>query len=136
MSDFWLNKIREAQGGPPPHPQAGLTATGSPWWAHPAYTRPEAPQATPQASPEQLHREYQTERAQSAKHSEHCPSCQGEHYWRATPNAMAQCFDCGWPVQNSTQGVAIANNSSALAKVSLHQAKGSGYNPQSIVGRL
>ncbi|MEV8399196.1 hypothetical protein [Streptomyces niveus] len=136
-SEFWLNKFREAQGGQAaPRPQAGLTDAGSPWWAHPTYTRPQTPPAAPQSSPEQLQREYQTERAQSAKHSELCPSCSSEHYWRATPNAQAQCFDCGWPIQNSTQGVAIANNSSAPARVSLHQAKGSGYNPQTIVGHL
>ncbi|MEV6310018.1 hypothetical protein AB0M10_15635 [Streptomyces sp. NPDC051840] len=138
MSDFWLNKIRESQGGNPParQPQAGLTPTGAPWWAHPTYTRPETPPAAPQAPPEQLQREYQTERAQSSKHSERCPSCASEHYWRPTPNAQATCFDCGWPVQNSTQGVAIANNSSAPRKTSLHEARGSGYNPQTIVGRL
>ncbi|MEV8601774.1 hypothetical protein AB0465_18065 [Streptomyces griseoviridis] len=136
-SDFWLNKFREAQGGQPqPRQQAGLTPAGTPWWAHPTYVRPETPPAAPRNDPQQVQREYQTERAQSAKQSERCPSCQGEHYWRATPNSMAQCFDCGWPVQNSTQGVAIANNSSAPQKVSLHQAKGSGYNPQTIIGRL
>ncbi|MEU9050193.1 hypothetical protein AB0D37_07270 [Streptomyces sp. NPDC048384] len=136
-SEFWLNKFREAQGGQPqPRQQAGLTPAGTPWWAHPTYVRPETPSATPQNHPQQVQREYQTERAQSAKQSERCPSCQGEHYWRPTPNAMAQCFDCGWPVQNSTQGVAIANNSSAPQRVSLHQAKGSGYNPQTIIGRL
>ncbi|UXX94036.1 hypothetical protein N7U49_21765 [Streptomyces sp. AD2-2] len=136
-SDFWLNKIREANGPQPAQgPQAGLTPAGTPWWAHPTYTRPETPPTVPQSDPQQMQREYQTERAQSAKQSERCPSCQGEHYWRATPNSMAQCFDCGWPVQNSTQGVAIANNSSAPARVSLHQAKGSGYNPQTIIGRI
>ncbi|MET7631729.1 hypothetical protein ABZS53_14935 [Streptomyces sp. NPDC005499] len=136
-SDFWLNKMREAQGAQPAaRPTGGLTPAGVPWWAHPTYTRPETPQATPQSSPEQLQREYQTERAQSARHSDLCPSCSGDHYWRPTPNSQATCFDCGWPIQNSTQGVAIANNSSAPSRVSLHEAKGSGYNPKTIVGHL
>ncbi|MEW1922294.1 hypothetical protein [Streptomyces sp. NPDC088360] len=136
-SEFWLNKLRQAQGAAPaPRPQAGLTQAGTPWWAHPTYTRPETRPAEPQSAPEQLQREYQTERAQSTRHSDQCPSCQGEHYWRPTPNTQATCFDCGWPVQNSTQGVAIANNSSAPSKGSLHQAQGSGYNPKTIIGRL
>jgi hypothetical protein len=134
--EFWLKKFNEARGGTPPRPQAGLTPAGTPWWAHPTYTRPETPPAEPASEPQQLQREYQTERAQSAKHSEVCPSCSSEHYWRPTPNSQATCFDCGWPVQNSTQGVAIANNSSAPARVSLHQAKGSGYNPTTIIGHL
>jgi hypothetical protein len=135
MSDFWLNKMREQQG-PPPAPQAGLTAGGTPWWAMPTYTRPEQPPQQPQQGPEQLQRSYQTEKAQSARQTDRCPSCAGDHYWRPTPNTMATCFDCGWPTQNSTQGVAIANTSSAPQKKSLHEAAGAGYNPQVIVGRM
>ncbi|NIY68024.1 hypothetical protein [Streptomyces malaysiensis] len=135
MSDFWLNKIRESQG-PAPRPQAGLTPAGTPWWANPTYTHPEPQPQAPQSSPDQLQRAYRTERAQSAHHHERCPSCGSEHYWRPTPNAAAQCFDCGWPVQNSTQGVAVANNSSAPTRKSLHEVKGSGYRPDVIVGRM
>ncbi|MFE2539080.1 hypothetical protein [Actinacidiphila glaucinigra] len=134
MSDFWLNKIREAQGAPPPAPQAGLTATGAPWWAHPTYARPEQPPAPqePAPAPQQA---YWTERAVSARSSERCPSCGSENYWRPTPKTQFMCADCQYPVQNSTQGVAISNRD-APSKPSLHQAKGSGYRPDVIVGRM
>ncbi|MFE4527076.1 hypothetical protein ACFRMO_07745 [Streptomyces anulatus] len=139
MSDsFWLDKLRQSGGAPPPPPaapQGGLTPTGAPWWAHPTYTQPQQP-AQPQQPPEALQRAYETEKAQSAKQTDLCPSCRSEHYWRPTPNTTAMCFDCGWPVQNSTQGVAISNNSSAPTRQSVHQAKGSGYQPNVIVGRL
>ncbi|MGW3860270.1 hypothetical protein ACWEDZ_02130 [Streptomyces sp. NPDC005047] len=137
-SDFWLNKLRENGTPAPAQPQAGLTPTGTPWWAHPTYSRPQGPEQpqAPQQTPEALQHTYQTERAQSARQTERCPSCSGDHYWRPTPNAMATCFDCGWPVQNSTQGVAIANNSSAPSRASLHQPKGAGYRPDVIVGHM
>ncbi|MFC9505374.1 hypothetical protein [Streptomyces sp. NPDC057002] len=136
-SDFWLNKLRQTDGAPqaPAAPPAGLTPTGAPWWAHPTYTRPEQPPAAPQQPPEMLQRAYQTDRAQSARQTEHCPSCHSDHYWRPTPNTQATCFDCGWPVQNSTQGVAIANKD-APSRASLHEPKGAGYRPDLIVGRM
>ncbi|MEV7902198.1 hypothetical protein [Streptomyces anulatus] len=140
MSDdsFWLNKLRESGGAAPPPAapsQGGLTPAGAPWWSHPTYARPQQP-AQPQQAPETLQRAYQTEKAQSAKQPDICPSCASDHYWRPTPNTCATCFDCGWPVQNSTQGVAISNDSSAPRRESLHQARGAGYQPNTIVGRL
>lgn len=140
-SDFWLNKLRQSNGAPAPAPaaapQAGLTPQGTPWWSHPTYGRqpaPEQPQPAPQQPPAPAG-EYRTDKALSSRQSERCPSCASDHYWQPTPNVRATCFDCGWPVQNSTQGVAIANRD-APAKSSLHQAKGSGYRPDVIVGRM
>lgn len=131
-SDFWLNKFTGRPAGtPPPAPQAGLTPTGAPWWANPAYTSPQQP-AQPQQAAQSP---YSTDRAQSARHTERCPSCDSDHYWRPSPNVRATCFDCGWPTQNSTQGVAISNRD-APARHSLHQAKGAGYRPDVIVGRM
>ncbi|MFH9731904.1 hypothetical protein [Streptomyces sp. NPDC017260] len=135
-SDFWLNKMRGTGAAPAPaSPQAGLTPSGTPWWAHPTYTRPEQPAQEPQQPPEVLQRSYQTGRAQSAQQTERCPSCGSDQYWRATPNTQAMCNECHWPVQNSTQGVAISNRDSP-SKASLHQAKGAGYRPDLIVGRM
>ncbi|MGW3153685.1 hypothetical protein [Streptomyces sp. NPDC001089] len=132
-SDFWLNKLRESGGAPAPAaPQAGLTPQGTPWWAHPTYGAPAAPEQPQQPAPGV----YRTDKAQSAKSTAICPSCSGDNYWRPTPNSREMCADCHYPVQNSTQGVAISNNSSAPSRASLHQAKGAGYNPNVIVGRL
>lgn len=132
-SDFWLNKLRESGSAPPPAaPQAGLTPTGAPWWSHPTYGAPAAP-----AQPQQpAQGPYRTEKAQSAKQSAVCPSCGSDHYWRPSPNVREMCADCQYPVQNSTQGAAIANNSSAPSRQSLFQPKGAGYRPNVIVGRL
>ncbi|MEU1552115.1 hypothetical protein ABZ517_05260 [Streptomyces scabiei] len=136
MSDFWLQKLREAGGAPAPAaPQAGLTPSGAPWWAHPTYGPPPSP-AQPQPHVQAPQAAYQTTKAQSAKNTETCPSCGSDEYWRPTPKTHPICNSCHYPVQNSTQGVAIANNSSAPARASLFQAKGAGYQPNVIVGRL
>lgn len=132
-SDFWLRKLQESSGTPAPAaPQAGLTPQGAPWWAHPTYAPAPAPQQPQPAAPGA----YRTEKAQSAKHTELCPSCGSDQYWRPTPKTQAMCNACHYPVQNSTQGVAVANNSSAPSRASLFQAKGAGYRPNVIVGRL
>lgn len=134
-SDFWLNKLRETGGAPAPAaPQAGLTPTGAPWWAHPTYGPP-APAVQPQQPPPQQPGVYRSEKAQSAKSHETCPSCGSEDYWRPTPKTQFLCNDCHYPMQNSTQGVAISNRD-APSRASLHQAKGAGYRPDVIVGRM
>lgn len=138
MSDFWLNKIREAHGqqpAPPRQPQAGLTPTGAPWWRHPTYTQPQQPAAVPEADPG-VPVTTPPARAKSAGETEPCPSCNSGNYFRPEANVRKSCFDCGWPVQNSTQGTAIANNSSAPVKKSLREAKGAGYRPDVIIGRM
>jgi len=134
-SDFWLNKLREAGGATAPAtPQAGLTPSGTPWWAHPTYGQPQAP-AQPQQPMQAQQGTYVTTKAQSAKSTELCPSCGSDQYWRPTPKTQLMCNSCHYPVQNSTQGVAIANRD-APARPSLHQAKGAGYRPDVIVGRM
>lgn len=135
-SDFWLSRLRDAGSTPPPAaPQAGFTPQGTPWWAHPTYT-PAAPAVQPQQPQQAVPGVYQTDKAQSARSTERCPSCGSDEYWRPTPKTQAMCNACHYPVQNSTQGVAVANNSSAPTRASLFQAKGAGYQPNVIVGRL
>lgn len=135
-SDFWLNKMRSTGAAPAPvQPQAGLTPQGTPWWAHPTYSP-----AQPPAQPQQVVQApapgvYRTDKALSARSTERCPSCGSQDYWRPTPNTSFICNDCHYPRQNSTQGVAISNRD-APAKSSLHQAKGAGYRPDLIVGRM
>jgi hypothetical protein len=135
-SDFWLNKLR-GQGSATPAPtapQAGLTPSGAPWWAHPTYSPAQAP-AQPQQDARQPQGVYVTNKAQSARSEERCPECGSDEYWRPTPKTQLMCNQCHYPVQNSTQGVAISNRD-APAKASLHQAKGAGYRPDIIVGRM
>lgn len=134
-SDFWLNKMRQAQGPTPP-PQAGLTAGGTPWWAHPTYVRPEQPPQQPAYGPEQMQRAYQTNRAMSSRQTELCPQCQSEHYWKPTPNTMAQCNDCGWPIQHSTSGMSAVNDTSAPSRPSTCQAKGVPFSMKNIVAHM
>jgi hypothetical protein len=135
-SNFWLDRLRETNPAPAPAaPQAGFTPQGTPWWAHPTYAPAPAPAQPQQLQPAAPGR-YHTEKAQSAKVTERCPSCGSDAYWRPTPKTQATCNDCHYPVQNSTQGVAVANNSSAPSRASLFQAKGAGYQPNVIVGRL
>ena len=136
MNDFWLNKLRETGGAPAPaEPQAGLTSTGTPWWAHPTYGPPQTAAQIQQPPVQPQLGIYRTDKAQSAKSAERCPSCGSENYWRPTPKTSFICNDCHYPVQNSTQGVAISNRD-APARASLHQAKGAGYRPDLIVGRM
>lgn len=137
-SDFWLNKLRSSGGSTPaPQPQGGLTASGAPWWAHPTYTPPAPAPVTP-APPTPGEQSYSTVKAASARHTELCPNCQSDHYWRPTTNAAARCYDCGHNdrAMNSTQGMAVANSTSAPKRASLHQAQGSGYHPEIIIGRM
>lgn len=132
-TDFWLRKLQQSGSAPArAAPQAGLTPQGAPWWAHPTYAPAPQPAAPQEPAQPGGHR---TDKAQSAKVSDRCPSCGSDHYWRPTPRTSFMCADCQYPVQNSTQGQTIANSESP-ARASLHQAQGSGYRPDVIVGRM
>lgn len=153
MSDFWARKLAE-MGGVPPRPQqpqrGGLGPDGTPWWAsrtyspthenqQPAQTWEQQQGPKPDVVTVQDQQQYMPRRAPgSAKVDTTCPGCGGGHYYKATPSTQAHCFTCGYQdrCRQSMSGVAMVSDNQAAIRPSLYQAKGSGYRPDVIVGKV
>lgn len=137
MSNFWAEMLAR-DAGQSPAPVAPAT---EPWWRQNVYGRPatqpqaQAPEPT-SAHPYGAAREYATTRARHQSASSSCPACYGENYFKATPNTVTSCFDCGYPVQHSTSGMTTPNTAQEATKAALGQSRGQGYRPDIIVGRI
>lgn len=114
---------------------------------HPSVTHQQPPQQGSVAPEEEQHfgdlltqAEYTTEKAQSAKDTELCPDCGSQNYVAPAghPNAMKQCFNCGWNprFQHSTHGASgIGQNLPTKTARSQTMSENS-FNPGMIVGRV
>lgn len=79
----------------------------------------------------------------SAPQVSSCPGCGSGNYTKVGSVVTArgqmdsyQCYDCGYPVQQSGSGVGgVASSSSGPARPA-RQVEGGGWNPQTIVGRI
>jgi hypothetical protein len=118
------------------------------WWAKRLGQQPQVPQGrpdpTPQMPPSQQpmaqmpsFQQPPTTKAQSARQTATCPDCGSGNYF-SIQNAAARCYDCGYPVQQS--GSRFGGLAGAHVEGSAKPAQGnsgsSGYNPQSIIGRV
>lgn len=154
MSDFWSRKLGQ-QAPPPPQPSA--PASARPWWDNSQQVNPQAmPQAqlvydqqgnafvvgpNGQLMAVQQQDNYTTDKAPSARQTQHCPSCGSRDYaviGRAIGpsgsfDAM-RCFDCGYPVQQEFSGMAIVSSAPVAGKARqiAHDGGGitSNYQPQ------
>lgn len=79
-------------------------------------------------------------KAQSARLTDLCPECGSGNYFRATPNAVLQCYECGHNPRfsQSTQGTGFrGDKSSSAAPARQLNPKGApNFNPRDIVGRI
>lgn len=111
MSNFWASRL--PQPAPQPAPTVVPGQVGRAWWqpgvAPQTQPAPQVPQQPYVPSPAGLlpdgqvdigtllHQpgEYHTEKAQSAKIKDRCPSCDSANYM-GIKRAAKRCFDCGY----------------------------------------
>jgi hypothetical protein len=153
-SDFWSKRLAPQQ----PAQMAPPAPSNRPWWqpgvAPQSTSAPIA--VTPQPQPQQasvapvgethfgdllLQDDYTSTKAQSARDKETCPDCQSPNYMapQGHPNAMKQCFDCGWNprFQHSTHGASGIGQQNLPTRTARGQTLSTNnFNPQAIVGRV
>lgn len=63
-----------------------------------------------------------------------CPECGSGNYMQPARNSQHRCFDCNYPVVQSTSGARIGTATPFGKPV--RQVTGTGWHPQEIIGRL
>lgn len=81
-----------------------------------------------------------TTKAQAVKQNQTpCPSCGSGNYMKLSPspNSPYRCFDCGYPLQQSTSGLggAVGNNAGPVQPAQ-QVSTANNYNPNVIQGRI
>jgi len=123
-NDWWANKLGTPQ---PAQPQVPLA--------------PVPQQYTPQtpAYPPQPVQPAQYPPSQQIQTTPRCPGC-GSGNYAGGEGSRARCYDCGYPIQQSGSGVGkgIVGGPQATGPVqpARQAAKGSGFNPQTIIGHI
>lgn len=160
---FWAQRVGLV---PPQQPQAApqQPASTRPWWqAQPVQTAPQIvpqqPYQQPQTAPQPgsvapngevpfgdllQQSEYTTEKAQSAKQHDLCPECDSVNYMspKGMPNAMKQCFDCGFNPRFAHSTAGLTSTGMAPGTVSAPQParvqkmNSSTFDARHIVGRV
>ena len=76
-----------------------------------------------------------TTRAQHVQNAHSCPGCGSGNYMSNPGSKYSRCFDCGYPVTQSTSGLGGSHDANAPTQAAQQVASG-GYQPGTIVGRL
>ena len=82
--------------------------------------------------PQQQEEQYAPQKAQSIRRSHHCPECASPNYMEQT-GGRARCFDCGYPIVQSTSGLMADPGAPSQAA---QQVAGEGYGAKDIIGRI
>lgn len=141
---FW----EKALGAPAPAPQAPVPVqqpTSQPWFVPQIPTpqvpqQPVYPQQPPGNYPQQPQPEQAPLKAQSARSTATCPDCGSGNIFKPTgqPNAMEQCYHCGWNPRfsHSTAGAGMPSDATAPARPSKQVSTANNFNPQTIVATV
>lgn len=113
----------------------------------PAYVPPAAPtqqlvhatqQAYPQAYPQQP--PAAPNKAVSARSDAMCPECGSDYIFKphGNPNAMQQCYNCGWNPRfaHSTAGGGLPSDASTPTQPSRQVSTANNFNPQTIIAKI
>jgi predicted RNA-binding Zn-ribbon protein involved in translation (DUF1610 family) len=144
---FWekATGVAAAPTSAPIHPQG-----------YPQFTSQQAPSAvmlpagypqTPQAQPQSMPTEEQQAianamaKAQSSRSNLSCPDCGSENIFkpRGMPNAMEQCYHCGWNPRytQSTAGAGMPSTAeTGPARPTRQISTANNFNPQGIVAKV
>lgn len=140
MSSFWERKLAQQQGtpapAPAPQPQAPQPASNGPWWRStptgPAQVQT-VPQEPSQGQPEtDMVKTLQAQQKQDQM--DRCPGC-GSGNYAAPPGSRtygARCFDCGYPVQQSTSGMSNTASDGGPSTPARQVSTANNYNPQDV----
>lgn len=139
---FWERNLGTPQQ--PQQPAGSAPAAQRAWWQGDA---PVAAQAVPQAAPQGDELAgHDFSKATHLKQRTECPDCgggnlavTGKQTSIAVPGGIAQasrCFDCGWPVANSTKGLGATAGEAAdgaSRQVATGGAIVNNYQPQNVI---
>lgn len=134
-SNFWARKLAERDPKPPvrqaPNPNV-------PWWSSgptqaaapppaqitgtPNYSEPTGYTGVPDGHKVIQPADINLRRFQSLNQADGCPDCGGSNYFGPSPNARKRCFDCGYPIVQSTSGVSNVGASGGQAGTPARQA--------------
>lgn len=126
MTDFWSKRL----GGAPVAP---ATPPVAPTQLPPQFRA--TPAAQPYVAPATQGATEAPKQAASSRQHDLCPAC-GSRNYLSVQGAKARCYDCGYPVEQSTSG-AISTTSQAGAAIPAQQASGysGGFQPNVIVNK-
>lgn len=127
MTDFWSKRL-----GAPVNPAPRPPVSASPV---PPQFRAATPATEQYVAPASQGASEAPRQAQSARQHDACPAC-GSGNYMAPPGGRARCFECGYPVEQSTSG-AVSTTSQGAAAVPAQQATGysGGFQPNVIVNK-
>lgn len=156
--NFWATRLGTAPAAPAAPP---VMPTARPWWQQPSGLPQQQQAPQPQQPPQYPQQAAPVEnpvdesgwgtvagsmaKAKSAKLTATCPECDSTNFFRPAgqPNAMEQCYDCGYNPrfsQMSAQG-GLPSDASAPAQPARQIASGglggaSNFNARNIVARV
>lgn len=130
MSDFWGAVLGSAAPAPAA-PQRPVLPPTRPYSPSPFFA-PQTPAQPAQQSVSdqpQEHKGWGTvegsmRKAQHTKQEGLCPNCASGNYFAPQAGGPARCFDCGYPVLNSTSGGGLPSDQTGAASPSRQIASG------------
>lgn len=131
MSGFWAKVV--TGGVPAPAPQQPQAPSSRPWWQESFYATP-APSTPQQVAQAPLQPDvYMPRQAVSTRVTETCPNCGCGNYFQphATPNAMKQCYECGYNArfeQMASYGAAVPSDGAPAQPARQVSAAHQGYS--------
>lgn len=139
MSDFWSRALGGASA-PAPRVPAQPQPDNQPWWkasflppSTPAPQQQTVVQNVPQPSAPV------PSKAISARSTDYCPNCGTTNYFRphGVPNAMLQCYECGYNSRfEQSGGAGLPSDSSAPAQPARQVSTANNFNPTVIVAKV
>jgi ribosomal protein L37AE/L43A len=126
MSDWWGRKL-----GVEPQP----SSTPPVRTPAPAPYRPSTVPGYRQQVQYNAEQDVVTTKAQHVQNAHSCPGCGSGNYMKNPGSNYYRCFDCGYPITQSTSGLGGSHDASTPIQAA-QQVSGSGYNPGQIVGRI
>ena len=132
MNDWWARKLAGQQPAPPvQYPMGGARGVLPPT-APPPVVLPSETYTDPRFYQQQQEEQYKPRQAQSLLQPHACPSC-GSGNYMGQVGGRTRCFDCGYPVVQSTSGLMADPGAPSQAA---QQVAGEGYGAQDIIGRI
>lgn len=95
--------------------------------------RPHQPSTPPVAPPPPA---VPSTKAQSARQEDFCPECQSGNYMKAQGTNILRCFDCGYPIVQTTSGISGVKSEGPTRPARQPTGTQNNFNPGQIIGRI
>lgn len=139
MSNFWSNALGLNTPAPAPARVEPTDQTQGPWWSRPLVPQTTQEPAQQFVQPPQVPQQPQPpSKAVSARSSATCPNCGSGNYFQpqGQPNAMTQCYECGYNPRFSQASGGIPSDKSTPVQAARQVSTANNFNPQSIVAHV